>query len=95
LIGSSFQYCELIDGPPAGLQLREEFGARHLGAREPPPKWSLLGVNKRPELIERRRRELEVWLWKLIADPEVARSRPLNTFLELSEAARTVPQCVA
>ena len=29
-------------------------------ARAVPAKWSLLGVNKKPELIEKRRRELEV-----------------------------------
>jgi hypothetical protein len=29
-------------------------------ARTVPAKWSLLGVNKKPELIEKRRKELEV-----------------------------------
>ena len=29
-------------------------------ARAVPAKWSLLGVNKKPELIEKRRKELEV-----------------------------------
>ena len=43
---------------------------------------------KKPEQIERRRRELEAWLWRLIGDPRTARSRVLNQFLELSDAAR-------
>lgn len=72
------------------VQLKEEFGSYKPIVRDAPPKWALFGVNKRPELIERRRRELEMWLWKLVADPEVARSRMLNNFLELSDAARMV-----
>ena len=42
-------------------QLREELGAKVMLARAVPAKWSLLGVNKKPELIEKRRKELEVW----------------------------------
>ena len=64
-----------------------------MAAREAPAKWSLLGVNRKPELIEKRRRELEAWLWKLIADPRAARSRSLNNFLELSDVARVVTRC--
>ena len=41
-------------------QLREELGAKVMLARAVPAKWSLLGVNKKPELIEKRRKELEV-----------------------------------
>ena len=37
---------------------------------------------------------LQVWLWKLIADPDIARSRMLNNFLELTDAARMVTKCV-
>ena len=72
------------------MQLREELGPKAMEGREPPPRRALAGVNKRPDLIERRRRELEQWLWRLVADPELARSRPLNGFLELSDAARLV-----
>lgn len=61
-----------------------------MASREVPRKWSLLGVNRKPDLIEKRRRELEEWLWKLIADPRVARSRMLNNFLELTDAARSI-----
>lgn len=57
---------------------------------EPPPKNRLGSVNKRPDLVEKRRRELESWLWKLIGDGEIARSQVLNKFLELSDAARLV-----
>ena len=60
------------------MQLREELGPKAMEGREPPPRRALAGVNKRPDLIERRRRELEQWLWRLVADPELARSRPLN-----------------
>ena len=75
------------------MQLREELGPRVMMARELPPKWSLLGVNRKPELIEKRRRELEVWLWKLIADPDIARSRVRNHWLELTDGARMVTKC--
>jgi hypothetical protein len=36
-----------------------------------------------------------VWLWKLIADPDIARSRMLNNFLELTDAARMVTKCAS
>jgi PX domain len=64
------------------------------------PRWTPFSVAKKPEQIERRRRELEAWLWRLIGDPRTARSRVLNQFLELSDAARmarwalsTIPAC--
>lgn len=78
---------------PARVQLREKLGPKAMVSREAPAKWSLLGVNRKPELIEKRRRELEAWLWKLIADPRAARSRSLNNFLELSDVARVVTRC--
>ena len=71
-------------------QLKEELGAKRMAKMDLPSRRAFMGVNKRPDLIERRRRELEGWLWKLIGDPEVARSRMLNNFLELSDAARLV-----
>ncbi len=74
-------------------QLREELGARAMAGREPPPRRALASVNRRPDLVERRRRDLEQWLWRLVADPELARARPLNAFLELSDAARLVQRC--
>ncbi len=36
-------------------QLREELGARAMAGREPPPRRALAGVNRRPDLVERRR----------------------------------------
>ncbi|KAK9825314.1 hypothetical protein WJX74_008521 [Apatococcus lobatus] len=71
-------------------RLKEEVGAKKMAKMDLPSRRAFMGVNKRPDLIERRRRELEGWLWKLIGDPEVARSRMLNNFLELSDAARLV-----
>ncbi len=68
----------------------EEFDDHKLLALAPPPKLSLFAVNKRPALIERRRRELEAWLWNLVGHPQVARSSLLDRFLELSDTARTV-----
>ena len=61
-----------------------------MSAKGMPLRRALFGVSKKPEQIERRRQELEAWLWKLIADGEIARSRMLNNFLELSEAAKLV-----
>ncbi len=77
------------------MQLKEELGNKKMGKLEPPSRNRLVGVNKRPDLVEKRRRELESWLWKLIADGEIARSRVLNNFLELSDAARLVQRCVS
>ncbi len=71
-------------------QLKEEVGAKKMMKMDLPSRRTFMGVNKRPDLIEKRRRELEAWLWKLIGDPEVARSSMLNNFLELSDAARLV-----
>ena len=71
-------------------QLKEELGNKKMAKLEPPSKNRLTGVNKRPDLVEKRRRELESWLWKLIGDGEIARSQVLNKFLELSDAARLV-----
>ena len=79
--------------PPAVatlLQLKEELGAKKMSAEGMPLRRALFGVSRKPEQIERRRQELQAWLWKLIADGEIARSRMLNNFLELSEAAKLV-----
>lgn len=51
----------------------------------PPPKHALhLGGQK--EMLDRRREELERWLWRLIAKPELARSQALRSFLEFDRA---------
>lgn len=81
-------FLRLADG------LREELGPRALsgGGKEPPARLALANVsynvNRRPELVEGRRRALEQWLWRLVSDPDIARSRVLNRFLELSVAAK-------
>jgi len=58
--------------------------------RDVPGRRSLFSVNKRPELIERRKKELQQWMWKLVSDPGIAKSKALNEFLELADAARIV-----
>lgn len=78
-----------------GERLQEELGPSALSAHPPPARHTLLAVNKRPDLIEARRRELEQWLWKLVSDPAIARSRTLNKFLELSVAAKLVERAAA
>ena len=78
-----------------GERLQEELGPSALAGKPPPARHTLLAVNKRPDLIEARRRELEQWLWKLVSDPAVARSRTLNKFLELSVAAKLVERASA
>ena len=75
------------------LQLREELGPKKMAGKDAPAKRTLFNVNRKPDLIERRRRELQQWLWRLIGDPDVARSKMLNDFLELSDAARLVQRC--
>ena len=51
----------------------------------PPPKHAIhLGGQK--EMLDRRREELERWLWRLIAKPELARSQALRSFLEFDRA---------
>ena len=72
------------------LQLVQELGQKAMLGKEAPAKRLLFNVNKRPELIERRRKELQQWLWRLISDPDVAKAKNLNDFLELSDAARLV-----
>ncbi|EFJ41830.1 hypothetical protein VOLCADRAFT_98084 [Volvox carteri f. nagariensis] len=54
----------------------------------PPPKHPLvlgLGADKRDSL-ERRRVELERWLWRLVGTQDVARGPQLKSFLELDKA---------
>ncbi len=76
----------LKTSPPA--QLKEELGKDAVAAPGLAPRWTPFSVSKKPEAVEKRRRELEAWLWKLIAEPRTARSRVLNQFLELTDAAR-------
>jgi hypothetical protein len=58
---------------------------------QPPPKHTLhLGNQK--ELLDRRRDELERWMWRLIARPEVARSGVLKAFLEFDKAMARAQQ---
>ncbi|MEW5312601.1 MAG: hypothetical protein WDW38_004225 [Sanguina aurantia] len=57
----------------------------------PPSKHSIhFGSNQ--DLLGRRREELERWLWKLIATPEVARSLQLKGFLEFEKALQRAQQ---
>jgi PX domain len=79
---------QLMLRPIKTLQLREELGKDSAAAQGLAPRWTPFSVAKKPGQIERRRRELEAWLWRLIGDPRTARSRVLNQFLELSDAAR-------
>ncbi len=57
---------------------------------DPPPKRSFLGVNKKPELIEKRRWELEQWLWRLTEVPQIANSAMMFHFCELDAASRLI-----
>ena len=61
-----------------------------MAGKDPPSKRSLFSVNKRPELVERRKKELQQWLWRLVGDADLAKSNSLNSFLELGDAARIV-----
>lgn len=72
------------------LQLREEVGPKVLSGLDPPPKRSFSAVNKKPELIERRRWELEQWLWRLTEVPQVANSAMMFHFCELDAASRLI-----
>lgn len=51
-------------------QLPEAMGERSL---QPPPKHAFMGAQQ--ELLDRRRAELEQWMWRLIARPEVGRGQ--------------------
>ena len=41
----------------------------------PPPKHTLHLIGRQKEMQDRRREELERWLWRLISKPELARSQ--------------------
>ena len=76
---------------PALLQLVEELGKARMASLGPPRKGSFWGnVGSKPGLVDKRRQELQDWLFALIRDPVIAHSRMLNTFLELADAARFV-----
>lgn len=54
-------------------------------ALQPPPKLALpLGGQK--DALDRRRAELERWMWRLIGRPELARSAAVKVFLEFDRA---------
>ena len=72
-------------------RLKEELGPRaSAGLELLPPKRSLAGPLREARAVDRRRRELEAWLWRVVAHQGAALSRPVQAFLELGDAARTV-----
>ena len=74
-------------------RLKEELGPKaSAGLELLPPKRSLAGPLREARAVDRRRRELEAWLWRVVAHQGAARSRPVQAFLELGDAARTVEQ---
>lgn len=44
------------------------------------------------ELLDRRRVELERWMWRLIGRPEIARSGAIKAFLEFDKAMARAQQ---
>lgn len=51
----------------------------------PPPKHTFhVGSNK--EMLDKRREELEQWMWRLFKRPEIARSSVMRTFLDFEKA---------
>ncbi|KAL4433954.1 hypothetical protein ABPG75_000395 [Micractinium tetrahymenae] len=73
-------------------RLREELGPAVMRGLDPPPRRSLQGVNRKPELVEQRRFELEQWLWRLTESPLIANSIMMFHFCELDAAARMRPR---
>ncbi|GIL60111.1 hypothetical protein Vafri_14753 [Volvox africanus] len=57
----------------------------------PPAKHPLVLGDKR-DALERRRVELERWMWRLMATPEMARGSQLKAFLELDKALARAQQ---
>lgn len=57
----------------------------------PPPKHPL-SLGDRRDATERRRAELEKWLWRLIGTPDIARSSQLKAFLEFDRALQRAQQ---
>lgn len=67
-------------------KLKSELPSKRLP--DPPPRYRLTSVNGNQTLVEKRRKQLETWLWKLLADVDVAHSSNLTAFLELQAARR-------
>eukprot|EP00873_Tetraselmis_striata_P037282 jgi/Tetstr1/457546/TSEL_044115.t1 len=55
--------------------------------KDAPSKRTLYRINSSVDQIERRRRDLEQWLWALLGDRQISCSRELAQFLELGAAA--------
>jgi hypothetical protein len=69
-------------------QFPEQMKERHM---QPPPKHAFpLGNQK--DMLDRRRDELEKWLWRLIGRPEIARSLILKAFLDFDKALHRAQQ---
>lgn len=73
-------------------QLKAQFpDAMKAKGMSPPAKHPLTLGDKR-DMLERRREELERWLWRLIATQDVARSVSLKKFLEFDKALQRAQQ---
>ena len=75
-------------------QLKEELGPKAMAALELPGRRALTGPPRGADAVERRRRELEAWAWRVVAHPDASRTRSVQAFLELGDAARTVARSV-
>eukprot|EP00877_Chromochloris_zofingiensis_P005919 jgi/Chrzof1/1580/Cz10g13080.t1 len=58
---------------------------------QPPPK-NAFQLGNQKELLDKRREELEKWMWRLISKPEVARSTVLKAFLDFEKALQRAQQ---
>jgi hypothetical protein len=58
---------------------------------QPPPRLTFT-ISNNKELLDRRREELEKWMWRLIARPEIARSHLLKSFLDFDKAMQRAQQ---
>jgi hypothetical protein len=76
--------------PAAQLKLQFPELMRQRGMQPPPRLTFQISNNK--ELLDRRREELEKWMWRLIARPEIARCALLKGFLDFDKALARAQQ---
>lgn len=74
------------------MQLKNQFPELMKERNMQPPPKNAFQLGNQKELLDKRREELEKWMWRLISKPEVARSTVLKAFLDFEKALQRAQQ---
>ena len=74
------------------LQLKSQFPEVMKAKGMSPPAKHPLMLGDKQDMLERRRQELERWVWRLISTADIARSSALKSFLDFDKALQRAQQ---